>query len=281
MVNNNCLFIEDLSVEINTRQGIVSPVNHLSLIVPSGNILGIVGESGSGKSLVAKSILRLNSLQARNITTKGKIWFAGQDLLTVSDQQMRQVRGKSISMIFQDPLASLNPVLPVGWQLKEIFVNHLNLPGKIAYNKSIELFEKVGLPNAAKVFRQFSFQLSGGMRQRVMIAMALALEPELIIADEPTTALDVTIQAQIILELKRLQRELGTTIIIISHDMGVIAELADQVAVMRRGEIVEYADCFSIFDNPREEYTKKLIAASRMELKFSHEWRNNCGIVTA
>ncbi len=280
-MGENCLIIEDLTIEIGTRQGRIRPVNNLSLTVPTGNILGIVGESGSGKSLLAKSIVRLNSLQVKNIITKGNIWFKGQNLLTLPDPQMRQIRGRSISMVFQDPLAALNPVLPVGWQLKELFVKHLQLPGDIAYSKSIELLEKVGLANAAKVYRQFSYQLSGGMRQRVMIAMALALQPELIIADEPTTALDVTIQAQILLELKRMQRELGTTIIIISHDMGVIAEIADQVAVMHQGEIVELADCYSIFDNPRQEYTKNLIAASRMELKISPEWSKNCGVVTA
>lgn len=279
-MNSICLQIKNLSVEIDTRYGTVYPLKNISLDVPQGKVLGIVGESGSGKSLMARSIMRIAHQQNKNIHTSGKIWFEGQDLMNLPEESMRKLRGEKISMVFQDPMTSLNPVLPIGWQMKELFTTHQACSANDAKMQSIEMLKKVGLPRAEKIYRQFPYQLSGGMRQRIMIAMALALNPSLIIADEPTTALDVTLQAQILAELKQLQLEFGVTIMLISHDMGVIAEMADDVAVMRQGEIIEYNDCYSLFDQPQHEYTKRLMAASRLE-EFSNRLDYSYGTITA
>lgn len=258
----NCLTINNLSIRITTPEGILQPVRNVSLTVPAGKIVGLVGESGSGKSLLARSILRLNDT---SIQYQGEIWFKGQNLAKLSERELRPLRGKQIAMIFQDPLTSLNPVLPVGWQLGELYRTHLNCSRQEAKERSLTMLEKVGLAQPARVYRQFPHQLSGGMRQRVMIAMAMALKPSLIIADEPTTALDMTLQAQILKELKKLQAEFGTTILLISHDMGVIAEMADEVVVIQQGAVIEYADCCTLFDAPESDYTRRLIQASRME----------------
>lgn len=281
MSQSACLQIKNLSVEIKTRQGLAYPVKNLSLEIPTGKVVGIVGESGSGKSLTARSILRLADLQHKNIYTQGEIWFEGQDLMTLSEKDMRKIRGGKISMVFQDPMTSLNPVLPIGWQLKELFTTHTVCSASEAKHQSIDMLQKVGLAKADKLYRQFPYQLSGGMRQRVMIAMALALKPKLVIADEPTTALDVTLQAQILEELKQLQQEFGMSILLISHDMGVIAELADEVAVMKQGEIVEVNDCYSLFDHPQHEYTQRLMAASRLEILHTSGWDYPYGTITA
>lgn len=257
-----CLELNNLSIDIVTRQGLITPVNNISFKIPAGKITGLVGESGSGKSLLAKAILRLGS---NNIKYRGEIIFNGCNLLTVSSKKLRNLRGRRISMVFQDASAALNPVLPIGWQIKEVFTAHGVCKAKDAQARSIELLDIVGFNNPEKVYRQFPYQLSGGMKQRVMIAMAIALKPDLIIADEPTTALDMTVQAQILSELRNLQQQFGISILMISHDMGVIAEMADNVVVIQKGRLVEQGECFTIFDRPRHEYTKALIAASRLE----------------
>lgn len=260
-----CLEIKDLWVDIATHRGMISPVRNVSLKIAPGEVLGIVGESGSGKSLTARAILRLLEEQNHNIRCRGQIWFEGQNLLELPLADIRHLRGRDISMIFQEPGMALNPLLPVGWQLAELFTTHTGCSRYKARELSIALLYKMGFAEAEKIFRRFSFQLSGGMNQRIMIAMALALKPALIIADEPTTALDVTLQAQILSELQQLQRQYKVALILISHDMGVIAEMADQVAVMHNGQIVEANDCITLFDNPQHEYTRQLIAASQFE----------------
>jgi len=265
MRHRYCLDIRNVSVDIYSDSGVLHPVKNVSLQVPEGKILGIVGESGSGKSLLARTIMRLADQRKNNINCRGEIWFDGINLMTLGEQDMRPWRGRRISMVFQDPMTSLNPVLPVGWQVSEVFTTHLNCSNREAKSKALELFNQLGLAEADKLYHRFPHQLSGGMKQRVMIAIAIALQPALIIADEPTTALDVTLQAQILSQLKRLQQDYGTTIIIISHDMGVIAGIADHVAVMKQGQIVEYNDCYSLFDAPQHPYTKKLLAASCLE----------------
>lgn len=261
----SCLEIKNLWVDIMTHKGIANPVCNVSLCVEPGKILGIVGESGSGKSLTARAVLRLLEEQAQNIQCRGEIWFQGRDLLKMSLASVRSLRGQEMSMIFQDPATALNPVLPVGWQIAEVFRTHTGCSWKKAKEETLVLLKKMGFHEPTKIYRRFAFQLSGGMSQRVMIAMAMALKPSLIIADEPTTALDVTLQAQVLSELKRLQQEDGVSIILISHDMGVIAEMADTVIVMNHGKIVEYNDCMQLFDAPKHEYTRRLLAASRFE----------------
>lgn len=266
-----CLEIKNLSVAIKTRHGLIKPVRDLSLKVPAGKILGVVGESGSGKSLMARSILRLGS---KDVNYSGEIIFEGTNLLGSSEQELRGLRGRRISMIFQDPSAALNPVLPIGWQLQEMFTAHNECTSKQAFSQSIDLLAKVGLDKPEKIYRQFPYQLSGGMKQRVMIAMAIALKPALLIADEPTTALDMTVQAQVLEVLRNLQKEYGITIMLISHDMGVIAEMADNVVVMKNGELVERGDCFAIFDRPCHEYTKSLLDACRLT-GLKQNWGQN------
>lgn len=267
-----CLEVKNLSVQIQNQDKTFYPLKNISLSLPHGKIIGIVGESGSGKSLLARSILGLADYQNKNIHTSGEIWFAGQDLMTLSRKEMRAVRGREISLVLQDPMTALNPVLPILWQLRELFITHQGCSKQAAKEQSIAVLHKVGLAEPEKLAYRFPHQLSGGMRQRVMIAMAIALKPALIIADEPTTALDVTLQAQILAQLKELQTEYGITILLISHDMSVIAELADEVAVMKQGEMIEYNDCYTLFDAPEQEYTKKLILASRLTDDYPTEW---------
>ncbi len=262
-------------MEIENGKENIQPLKKITLDVPAGKIIGIVGESGSGKSLLARCILGLADFRNNNIECSGEIWFEGRDLMTLTSRQMRTLRGRKMSLVLQDPMTALNPVLPILWQLTELFITHQGCSKQEAKVQSIRVLHKVGLSEPEKLAYRFPHQLSGGMRQRVMIAMALALKPALIIADEPTTALDVTLQAQILMELKSLQQEYGVTILLISHDMSVIAELADEVAVMRQGEIIEYNDCYTLFDYPQHEYTKRLIRASRMEEDDDLEWRGN------
>lgn len=275
MKQDCCIEIKNLSVEIVNGREMTQPLKKVSLKIPTGKIIGIVGESGSGKSLLARSILGLTNFSNKNIYCTGEIWFEGRDLMTLTSSQMRTVRGKKISLVLQDPMTALNPVLPILWQVKELFITHRGCSKREAKAESIIVLHKVGLPEPERLAYRFPHQLSGGMRQRVMIAMALALKPTLIIADEPTTALDVTLQAQILMELKSLQTEYGVTILLISHDMSVIAELADEVAVMRQGEIIEYNDCHALFDYPQHEYTKRLIRASRLDEDNDLERRGN------
>ena len=254
------LDIRNLSTLFKTPHGIVRAVDDVSIQVDSGDVLGIVGESGCGKSVLSLSILQLLPMPPA-FFGGGSIWFDGRDLLEASAEQVRGIRGNRISMIFQEPMTALNPVFTIGNQLSEVYKVHWSLGRSEALDKSMEMLEKVGVPAPKRRLKEFPYQLSGGMRQRVMIAMALACRPALLLADEPTTALDVTIQAQILELMNQLREELETAIIIISHDLGVIAETARQVAVMYTGQIVESADTLSLFKNPLHPYTRGLMRA--------------------
>ena len=248
------LEVKDLKTYFYTDSGVAKAVDGVTFSLDKGKTLGIVGESGCGKSVTSLSIMRLvDPATGRN--EGGSIVFDGQDLLTLPEKEMRKLRGKRISMIFQEPMTSLNPVFTIGDQISESLKLHKGLDKKAARDRAIELLELVGIPEAGKRVDEYPHQLSGGMRQRVMIAMALSGDPELLIADEPTTALDVTIQAQILQLLKDLQEKLHMSIIIITHDLGVIAEMADEVAVMYAGDIVEKAPTRALFDDPKHPYT--------------------------
>ena len=248
------LEVKDLKTYFYTDSGVAKAVDGVTFSLDKGKTLGIVGESGCGKSVTSLSIMRLvDPATGRN--EGGSIVFDGQDLLTLPEKEMRKLRGNRISMIFQEPMTSLNPVFTIGDQISESLKLHKGLDKKAARDRAIELLELVGIPEAGKRVDEYPHQLSGGMRQRVMIAMALSGDPELLIADEPTTALDVTIQAQILQLLKDLQEKLHMSIIIITHDLGVIAEMADEVAVMYAGDIVEKAHTRSLFDDPKHPYT--------------------------
>jgi len=242
-----------------TRDGVVRAVDGVDFHVDRGEILGLVGESGCGKSVTSLSILRLIASPGEIVS--GEVMFDGHDLLRVSNKQMRALRGNRISMIFQQPTSSLNPVYNVGWQIGEVLQLHRNMRRRAARDRAADLLRMVGIPDPVRRLDSFPHAMSGGMRQRVMIAMALACEPELLIADEPTTALDVTIQAQILDLMRELQNETGTAIILITHDLGVVAEMADRVAVMYAGEIVEEADARTLFAAPKHPYTQGLIGS--------------------
>ena len=248
------LEVKDLKTYFYTDSGVAKAVDGVTFSLDKGKTLGIVGESGCGKSVTSLSIMRLvDPATGRN--EGGSIVFDGQDLLTLPEKEMRKLRGNRISMIFQEPMTSLNPVFTIGDQISESLKLHKGLDKKAARDRAIELLELVGIPEAGKRVDEYPHQLSGGMRQRVMIAMALSGDPELLIADEPTTALDVTIQARILQLLKDLQEKLHMSIIIITHDLGVIAEMADEVAVMYAGDIVEKAPTRALFDDPKHPYT--------------------------
>ena len=254
------LKVEGLKTSFMTSSGEVQAVRGVSFGVRKGEILGIVGESGSGKSVTSMTILRLLADTAR--IKEGTIRFEGQDLTKVSEKEMRAIRGQKIAMIFQDPMSSLNPLVPVGKQVAEIMkIHHPEMKPEQLKQRTLELFEQVRIPEAAKRLRSYPHEFSGGMRQRVMIAMALANRPDLLIADEPTTALDVTIQDQILKQLRSLLREYGTSIIFITHDLGVVAELCDRVVVMYGGLIMEEAPIEEIFANPLHPYTMGLLAS--------------------
>jgi oligopeptide/dipeptide ABC transporter ATP-binding protein len=253
------LDVRDLDVTFFTPAGPVKVLDHVNLAVGAGEILGVVGESGSGKSVTALSIMRL--LRRPGKVTGGRVEFAGSDLLAKSPGAMRRVRGNEISMIFQNPRSSLNPVFRVGQTLREVLKVHEGLKGAAADKRAIQLLADVGLSAPESILQRHPHQLSGGMAQRVMIALALASSPRLLIADEPTTALDVTIQQQIIALLARLRREHNLAQVVITHNMGVVAELCDRVAVMYAGSVVEEGPVLEIFDNPRHPYTRALLAA--------------------
>ncbi|MED1600729.1 ABC transporter ATP-binding protein [Alkalihalophilus marmarensis] len=255
--NESIIQVRDLRTSFFTDQGEVKAVDGVTFDVPKGKTLGIVGESGSGKSITSLSILRL--IQNPGKVVGGDMIFKGEDLLKKSEAKMRKIRGNEISMIFQEPMTSLNPVYTVGEQIGEAFRIHEGLGKKKAIERSIEMLKLVGIPSPEQRVHQYPHELSGGMRQRVMIAMALACNPELLIADEPTTALDVTIQAQILELMKDLQDRLGMSIIMITHDLGVVAETCDYVAVMYCGKVVEYASIRELFKNPRHPYTVGLL----------------------
>jgi len=252
------LAVKDLHVDFKTDDGIVRAVNGLSLSIEPGETLGIVGESGSGKSVTALSIMRLIASPPGKISS-GEILFNGKDLLKVGEREMRHVRGNDIAMIFQDPMTSLNPVLTVGEQIAEAIRLHQNKSRSEAFARAVEMLEIVRIPEARKRVKNFPHQFSGGMRQRVMIAMALACDPQLLIADEPTTALDVTIQAQILDLMRDLQKRLNSAIIMITHDLGVVAEVCENVLVMYGGNMVEYGSADQIFREPKHPYTWGLL----------------------
>jgi oligopeptide transport system ATP-binding protein len=252
------LEVRNLQTHFHTQDGVVKAVDGVSLAVDRGETLGIVGESGCGKSVTSLSIMRLIPSPPGKIAG-GQILFDGEDLLQQSEERMRHIRGNRIAMIFQDPMTSLNPVLTIGRQITESLELHLKLSRREAQNRAAELLDMVGIPSASKRLDDYPHQFSGGMRQRVMIAMALSCNPELLIADEPTTALDVTIQAQILELINRLKEELDTAVIIITHDLGVVAGMTDRVTVMYAGRVVEEGPTREIFENPRMPYTIGLL----------------------
>ena len=252
------LEVKDLKTYFYTDAGVAKAVDGVTFSVDQGKVLGIVGESGCGKSVTSLSIMRLVDPSTGKYEG-GNILFHGEDILKLSEKEMRKLRGNKISMIFQEPMTSLNPVFTIGYQIEESLILHKGMDKKAARERAVELLELVGIPEAGKRVDEYPHQLSGGMRQRVMIALALAGDPELLIADEPTTALDVTIQAQILDLLIELKKKLQMSIIIITHDLGVIAEMADEVAVMYAGEIVEKAKTRELFDDPKHPYTVGLM----------------------
>jgi oligopeptide/dipeptide ABC transporter ATP-binding protein len=254
------LDIRRLRTHFKTPQGTVRAVDDVSLTVAAGEVLGIVGESGCGKSVLSLSILRLLPMPPA-FFAGGQILFDGQDLLKGSTEEIRRIRGNRISMIFQEPMSALNPVFTIGNQLAEVFRVHQSLGKAEALEKAVTMLETVGVPAPRRRVKEYPYQLSGGMRQRVMIAMALACRPALLIADEPTTALDVTIQAQILDLMEQLRRDLDTAIIMVSHDLGVVAETAQRVVVMYTGKIMEAAETVALFDTPLHPYTRGLMKA--------------------
>jgi oligopeptide transport system ATP-binding protein len=257
---DNILRVEDLQVSFSTYAGEVQAVRDVSFELRRGETLAIVGESGSGKSVTAKSIMRL--LPEANTRIKGgEILFEGQDLLKLSEQRMQKIRGSKIAMVFQDPMTSLDPTMRVGRQIAESLTIHLGFSRQRAKERAVELLTLVGIPNPEGRVRQYPHQFSGGMRQRVVIAIALACDPQILIADEPTTALDVTIQAQILDLLRELQEKVGTSIILITHDLGVVANITDRVAVMYAGKVIETGTVREVFYNPQMPYTWGLLGS--------------------
>ncbi|GAB2724915.1 ABC transporter ATP-binding protein [Streptomyces bullii] len=252
------LEVRDLHVEFRTRDGVAKAVNGVSYGVDAGETLAVLGESGSGKSVTAQAVMGILDTPPGRITG-GEILFRGRDLLRLKEEERRAIRGAGMAMIFQDALSALNPVLSVGDQLGEMFVVHRGMSRKDARAKAVELMDRVRIPAAKERVRQYPHQFSGGMRQRVMIAMAMALEPALIIADEPTTALDVTVQAQVMDLLAELRREYGMALVLITHDLGVVADVADRIAVMYAGRIVESAPVHDIYQTPAHPYTRGLL----------------------
>jgi peptide/nickel transport system ATP-binding protein/oligopeptide transport system ATP-binding protein len=259
-VSADLLRVENLRVSFRTEEGVVRAVDGVSFAVGAGEVVAIVGESGSGKSVTSMTLMGLT--RGPNARFEGRATFDGTELVGATDAQLRRIRGAQIAMIFQDPMSSLNPVYRVGDQIiEQILAHEPELPRGQALDRAVELMERVGIPNAANRARSYPHEFSGGMRQRVMIAMALSCSPKLLIADEPTTALDVTIQAQILEELKRLRTEMGAAIILVTHDLGVVADVADRVVVMYAGRVVEQGTLDEIFYDPRHPYTWGLLGS--------------------
>jgi len=258
MHNNHLLQIKNLKTYFYTSDGMVKAVDDVSWEVGPGEVIGLVGESGCGKSVTALSILRLIPDPPGKIIG-GEIWFRGRNLLSLSLEEMRKIRGNEISMIFQEPMTSLNPVFTIGSQIAEVLELHQKMSKKAAMAKAVEMLKLVGIPSPEKRVKEYPHELSGGMKQRAMIAMALSCNPRVLIADEPTTALDVTIQAQILDLMLKLKEELNTAIILITHDLGVIAEMAQKVVVMYAGKVMEQAEVTEIFDHPLNPYTQGLL----------------------
>ncbi|MCK2213592.1 ABC transporter ATP-binding protein [Actinomadura sp. ATCC 31491] len=265
--NEPLLAVDNLHVEFHTRAGVVRAVNGVSYTVNPGETLAVLGESGSGKSVTAQAIMGILDMPPARIP-KGEIRFKGTDLLKLSEEARTQVRGQRIAMIFQDALSALNPVFTVGWQISEMFRVHRGMSKGESMKKAVELMDRVRIPAARQRVNDYPHQFSGGMRQRIMIAMSIALDPEVLIADEPTTALDVTVQAQIMELLAELQRESQMGLILITHDLGVVADVADKIAVMYAGRIVENAPVHDIYRAPAHPYTKGLLESiPRVDLK--------------
>ena len=259
MTGEPLLEVRDLKVSFRTEDGLVQAVDGVSLSLSEGETLGIVGESGSGKSVTMMSVMRL--ISDPNARFEGEVLYKGHDLMTLNPEQMREIRGTGIAMIFQDPMTSLNPVYRVGWQIAEQIRAHENVSKQAARARAIELLAAVGIPQAAERVDNYPHEFSGGMRQRVMIAMAVSCNPDILIADEPTTALDVTIQAQILTLLRKLKNDFGTAVVLITHDMGVVADMADRIAVMYAGRIVEQGTRREVFYDAQHPYTWGLLGS--------------------
>lgn len=277
-MGNELLKVSRLKTSFYTSHGTIKAVNDISFNVYEGRILGIVGESGCGKSVTSMSIMRLLDNSTSKIE-EGEIIFEGIDILKLSEKEMRKIRGNKLAMIFQEPMTSLNPVFTIGNQIGESIKIHQKIKGKKNKEKVIEMLNLVGIPMPEKVINEYPHQLSGGMRQRVMIAIALSCNPKLIIADEPTTALDVTIQAQVLDLMKKLSINLKTSIILITHDLGVIAEMADEVVVMYAGKIVEQCSAQDIFVKPKHPYTIGLLNSRTENVRKGEKLRNIPGMV--
>ena len=259
-MNNNILEIKNLHTYFYTDSGVIKSVDGVDIELREGTTLGIVGESGSGKSVTALSVMGL-LMGTTGKVAEGEILFEGRDLTKLDDEERRKMRGEKISMIFQEPMTSLNPVMKIGDQITECILMHNNISKQEAWDKAVEMLKLTGVPRVERMMKEYPFQLSGGQRQRVMIAMALVCKPKILIADEPTTALDVTIQAQILDLMENLKQKTGTSILFITHDLGVVAEVCDDVVVMYSGRVVEKGDVRSIFASPSHPYTKGLLAS--------------------
>jgi oligopeptide transport system ATP-binding protein len=257
-VDGMLLEVDQLQVEFRTRDGVAKAINGVSFELHEGETLAILGESGSGKSVTAQAIMGILD-SPPGFVTGGEVRYCGQNILAMSDEQRRRIRGPEISMVFQDALSALNPVFSVGWQIAEMFRKHRGMNKSDSQAQAIRLMQRVQIPGAAQRVKAYPHQFSGGMRQRIMIAMAIALDPAVLIADEPTTALDVTVQAQIMQLLKDLQEERRMGLILITHDLGVVADVADRIAVMYAGRIVEQTDAFELYAQPAHPYTKGLL----------------------
>lgn len=255
----NILEVRDLAISFKTQYGILKAIRGVSFDLKKGETLAIVGESGSGKSVTSKAIMGL--LAPNSIYEDGTILYEGRDLLQLPEDLFHEIRGTKISMIFQDPMSSLNPIIKVGKQISETLIAKLKMPRAMAKKRAIELMESVGIPDAAKRYHQYPFQFSGGMRQRIVISIALANNAEILICDEPTTALDVTIQGQILALINNLKKERDLSVIFITHDLGVVANMADRIAVMYAGKIVEYGTAEEVFYNPKHPYTWALLSS--------------------
>lgn len=258
--NNNILEIKNLHTYFYTDSGVIKSVDGVDIELREGSTLGIVGESGSGKSVTALSVMGL-LMGTTGKVAEGEILFEGRDLTKLDDEERRKMRGEKISMIFQEPMTSLNPVMKIGDQITECILMHNNISKQEAWDKAVEMLKLTGVPRVERMMKEYPFQLSGGQRQRVMIAMALVCKPKILIADEPTTALDVTIQAQILDLMENLKQKTGTSILFITHDLGVVAEVCDDVVVMYSGRVVEKGDVRSIFASPSHPYTRGLLAS--------------------
>jgi peptide/nickel transport system ATP-binding protein len=259
MTAETLLEVRDLKVSFRTEDGLIQAVDGVSLSLSEGETLGIVGESGSGKSVTMMSVMRL--INDPNAHFEGEVVYKGRDLMKLTRDQMREIRGSGIAMIFQDPMTSLNPVYRIGWQIAEQIQAHERISKRAARARAVELLTAVGIPHAAERVDNYPHQFSGGMRQRVMIAMAISCNPDILIADEPTTALDVTIQAQILSLIRKLKNDFGTAVVLITHDMGVVADLADKIAVMYAGRIVERGDRRDVFYDAQHPYTWGLLGS--------------------